>query len=164
MPLGKEEILKRYGSTATSPQDVENEHIVLRAWFVDLALYLDTNLPDGRAKQCVETALESASMWAHKSLAGATPQPKVIKEFPIIIPPGSFGYDPRTIPVYIHDSGSRRIVVGEGTVCPDGTVKTRFVAKDAFEKFKEGAHHLWITTSHGIAFDGSDAYIEIFKD
>lgn len=74
--LGKLEIENRFGfhkatiegDNATLPQ-----HRDLRLMFREFAEFLDEILPAGRARALAFTELESASMWAHKSIAEQAP-------------------------------------------------------------------------------------------
>lgn len=71
--LGEEEIRNRFGHHAASiegPNPNEKTHETIRSEFVLLAKALDELLPDGRGKSVMFTELETASMWAHKTLAG----------------------------------------------------------------------------------------------
>lgn len=70
--LGKQEIVNRFGhhdAAIEGPNPNEEVHKDVRALFVDLATKLDVLLPEGRGKSVMFTELESASMWAHKTLA-----------------------------------------------------------------------------------------------
>lgn len=67
--LGREEIKKRFGTTATPPPGTETPHDVLRQGFIYLAEHIDQIMVDGREKSVALTELEMASMWAHKGLA-----------------------------------------------------------------------------------------------
>ena len=74
--LGKVEIENRLGfhkGTIEGPHATAPRHAELRRRFVLFALMLDDVLPDGRAKSVAFTELESASMWAHKSIAEQAP-------------------------------------------------------------------------------------------
>lgn len=74
--LSKQEIENRFGfhkgtiegANATAPK-----HADLRVKFREFAEMLEEVLPDGRAKSIAFTELESASMWAHKSIAETAP-------------------------------------------------------------------------------------------
>lgn len=68
----EEEIQNRFGHTAASiegPNPKEEIHAQIRSEFVLLARALEDLLPDGRGKSVAFTELETASMWAHKTLA-----------------------------------------------------------------------------------------------
>jgi len=75
--LGKEEIENRFGfhkGIIEGPNATLPKHAELRRKFVEFAEYLDRALPDGgRPKVLVFTELETASMWAHKSIAETAP-------------------------------------------------------------------------------------------
>lgn len=76
MPLGKEEIRNRFGfhkGTIEGPNATAPKHADLREVFIGLAEYLDETLPEGRARSVAFTELETASMWAHKSVAETAP-------------------------------------------------------------------------------------------
>lgn len=80
MALGKQEIESRFGfhkGTIEGPNATAPRHAALRVEFREFAEMLDDALPDGRAKSQMFTELESASMWAHKSIAEQAP---VVKE------------------------------------------------------------------------------------
>lgn len=66
------EIRQRFGHSAAAiegPNPNEEIHAAIREKFVALAQDLDDLLPDGRGKSVMFTELETASMWAHKTLA-----------------------------------------------------------------------------------------------
>lgn len=72
MALGRDEIDNRFGhhdAAIEGPNPHDDVHKDVRALFVDLAEKLDVLLPDGRGKAVMFTELETASMWAHKTLA-----------------------------------------------------------------------------------------------
>lgn len=71
--LDDKEITRRFGHHKASiegPNPDEETHQRIRTWFMGLAEELDEILPDGRGKSVMFTELETASMWAHKTLAG----------------------------------------------------------------------------------------------
>lgn len=72
MAIGNEEIVNRFGyhkaTDKTGPQ-----HQEIRGAFIELGMFLDELLPDGRAKSVAFTELESASMWANKAIAEQAP-------------------------------------------------------------------------------------------
>lgn len=76
MMLTKHEIEHRFGnhkatiegSNATLPK-----HQELREIYKRIAAELDSCLPDCRNKSLALTALEEASMWSHKAIAGTAP-------------------------------------------------------------------------------------------
>lgn len=78
--LGADEIEHRFGFHKAT---IEGENATLpihrdtRLKFREFAEWLDDTLPQGRAKAVMFTELESASMWAHKSIAETAP---VIRE------------------------------------------------------------------------------------
>jgi hypothetical protein len=74
--LGRTEIENRFGfhkGTIEGPNATAPHHSGLRRVFMDFAAYLDSALPDGRTKAVAFTELETASMWAHKSIAETAP-------------------------------------------------------------------------------------------
>ena len=71
--IGREEIERRFGSTAISPAEQANPHFRLRRVYIDLAEVLDEALEDGRTKSLAFTQLEDSAMWAHKSLSSKSP-------------------------------------------------------------------------------------------
>ena len=74
--LSKQEILRRFGThkpTVSGPNPTSQYHAKLRLQFIRLAAVLEAALPDGREKDQAFTALENASMWAHKSVATQAP-------------------------------------------------------------------------------------------
>ena len=78
--LGDEELENRFGfhkGTIEGPNATVPRHAALRTAFTSFATMLDDSLPDGRAKSVAMTELESASMWAHKSIAEQAP---IVKE------------------------------------------------------------------------------------
>jgi hypothetical protein len=78
--LGEQEINNRFGfhsATVEGPNATGPMHTELRRKFVEFANMLDAALPDSRAKSVAMTELESASMWAHKSVASLAPTDKI---------------------------------------------------------------------------------------
>lgn len=70
--LSDEQIERRFGHHAAAiegPNPNEEIHADIREAFKKLARTLDQLLPPGRGKSVMFTELETASMWAHKSLA-----------------------------------------------------------------------------------------------
>lgn len=71
-----EEIENRFGfhkGTVEGPNATAPRHYQLRRDAVEFALMLDYVLPPGRAKSVAFTELETALMWAHKSIAEQAP-------------------------------------------------------------------------------------------
>lgn len=68
--LNDKEIQERFGPHSARIESPERQadHAYLRDRFVIMAEDLNHDLPEGRAKSIALTELESASMWAHKSL------------------------------------------------------------------------------------------------
>lgn len=70
--IGPVEIHRRLGfhpgTPATAPLFEEN-----RSGAIDLALYWDQSIPDGREKALAITALQEALMWANAAVACASP-------------------------------------------------------------------------------------------
>lgn len=74
--LGAEEIENRFGfhkATIEGDNATLPNHVTVRRLFREFAEQLDELLPSGRAKYVAFTELESASMWAHKSIAEKAP-------------------------------------------------------------------------------------------
>jgi hypothetical protein len=74
--VGEEEIRNRFGfhkGTVEGPNATAPRHSYLRVHFMEFADMLDRVLPPGRAKSVAFTELETASMWAHKSIAEQAP-------------------------------------------------------------------------------------------
>lgn len=74
--LTDEELKNRFGAhkaTIEGPNPSAGIHQNLREAFLDLAELLDYRLPDGRQKEVMFEHLETASMWAHKTLAAEQP-------------------------------------------------------------------------------------------
>ena len=74
--LGLNEIKNRFGfhkGTIEGPNATAPQHADLRTEFINFADSLDECLPDGRSKSLSMTALEEASMWAHKAIAETAP-------------------------------------------------------------------------------------------
>ena len=67
--LGPQEIERRFGSTAKSPDATVSSHDSLRELFVNLATALDAVTGEGHSKDQALIRLQEASMWAHKALA-----------------------------------------------------------------------------------------------
>lgn len=80
MPLGTNEIEHRFGfhkATIEGDNATLPKHRDVRIKFRELAEWLDSILPEGRAKSVAFTQLENASMWSHKAIAETAP---VIRE------------------------------------------------------------------------------------
>lgn len=76
MPIGQDDIENRFGfhkATVEGDQATLPRHRDIRLKFREFAEFLDGVLPDGRAKSVAFTELETASMWAHKSVAENAP-------------------------------------------------------------------------------------------
>ena len=75
--LNDSEILNRFGyhraTEITGPR-----HNVNREKFAEMCAFLDTVLPEGRAKDKALETLEEASMWANKAIAELAP---VVKDY-----------------------------------------------------------------------------------
>lgn len=74
--LGKDEIEHRFGfhkATIEGANATLPVHSDTRLMFREFAEWLDSNLPDGRAKSVAMTELENASMWSHKAIAEMAP-------------------------------------------------------------------------------------------
>ena len=74
--LGTQEIEHRFGfhkATIEGDNATLPIHINTRLKFREFAEYMAETLPDGRAKSVFFTELETASMWAHKSIAELAP-------------------------------------------------------------------------------------------
>lgn len=74
--LTEEEIENRFGmhkATIEGPNPSAVLHRNTRRDFVLLADILNVRLPDGREKDVMFEHLETASMWAHKTLAKGQP-------------------------------------------------------------------------------------------
>lgn len=71
-----EEIESRFGwhkATIEGPDATQPKHNRLRRMFLDLAHELNDGLPPCRETSLAFTALEEASMWAHKAVAKLAP-------------------------------------------------------------------------------------------
>lgn len=71
MALGLAEIVKRMGYHRSTPQTISTFEEI-RHRFIELALYLDETLPDGRDKAEAQTNLEYAEMRAITAVARDT--------------------------------------------------------------------------------------------
>ena len=74
--IGKEVIESRFGfhkATIEGANATRPMHTALRYFFVKNARDLDSMLEDSREKSLAFTALEEASMWAHKAIAQSAP-------------------------------------------------------------------------------------------
>lgn len=72
MPVGSDEIRNRFGyhkgTEVTIPQ-----HEQIREAYIAFATFLDTALPDGRAKSTCMTWVQQSSMWANFAIAETAP-------------------------------------------------------------------------------------------
>lgn len=70
--LEKGDLVERFGyhkaTDKTGPI-----HQDIRGHFLEMAMWLNDTLPEGRAKSMAMTELESASMWANKAVAELAP-------------------------------------------------------------------------------------------
>lgn len=76
MSYSSEEIEHRFGfhkATLEGPEATLPKHRDTRLKFREFAEWLDSILPDGRAKSVAFTELENASMWCHKAIAETAP-------------------------------------------------------------------------------------------
>lgn len=76
MSLGANEIEHRFGfhkATVEGENATLPKHRDTRLKFREFAEWLDSLLPEGRAKSVAFTELENASMWAHKAIAETAP-------------------------------------------------------------------------------------------
>lgn len=74
--VGSEQIAHRFGfhkGTTEGENATVPKHEDLRSAYKSFAEYLDTILPQGRAKSIAFTELESAAMWSHKAVAEQAP-------------------------------------------------------------------------------------------
>lgn len=74
--FGAVELRSRFGfhkAAIEGPNASTQVHANLREIFLEVAIYLDGVLPHNRAKSLALTELETASMWAHKTLAAEDP-------------------------------------------------------------------------------------------
>lgn len=84
--FGIDEIEDRFGFHKAT---IEGENATLpihrdtRIEFRKFASWLDVTIPDSRAKEIMMQELESASMWAHKSIASRSP---LIRESHLDVP------------------------------------------------------------------------------
>lgn len=87
--LGPQEIERRFGSTAKSPDATVSSHDSLRELFVNLATALDAVTGEGHSKDQALIRLQEASMWAHKALAdrwNEVQQERLRQQLPLDIP------------------------------------------------------------------------------
>lgn len=73
MPLGKDEILKRFGSHPPKSPVEAHRHDQVRQAFIDFSEFLDLILPDGRAKSTAMTKLQEAAFWSNFGIAELSP-------------------------------------------------------------------------------------------
>jgi hypothetical protein len=74
--IGNDEIEHRFGfhkATIEGDNATLPKHRDTRLKFRAFAEFLDSVLPEGRAKSVAFTELENASMWSHKALAETAP-------------------------------------------------------------------------------------------
>jgi hypothetical protein len=72
MPVGKDELVNRFGFHAGTPDTVP-QHEVMREAYLAFAEFLDQKLPDGRAKSTTMTWLQQSSMWANFAICEQAP-------------------------------------------------------------------------------------------
>lgn len=74
--LGIEELEKRFGThiATTEGEDATlPKHDAVRDAFMKMVLFLDAQVPNGRAKNVMLTHLEDAVMWANKAISYDAP-------------------------------------------------------------------------------------------
>lgn len=74
--IGQKEIEHRFGfhkATIEGEEATKPLHTELRVQFKAFANELNSHIPEGREKSLLFTALEEASMWAHKAVANTAP-------------------------------------------------------------------------------------------
>lgn len=72
MAMGIKELQNRFGYHPATP-DTAPQHARIRNLFLDLAITLDSALPDGRDKSLALTELQSAMHWSNSAIAMLTP-------------------------------------------------------------------------------------------
>src|SRR5678816_291279 len=72
MPVGRPESLNRFGYHKGTSETMP-KHEQLRETYMAFAEYLDSMLPDGRAKSTTMTWLQQSSMWANFAIAESAP-------------------------------------------------------------------------------------------
>lgn len=80
LPISDSDIQNRFGfhkATIEGPESSTALHAQLRREFMSFATLLNNNLERSREASLAFTALEEASMWAHKAIAAGDP---LIKE------------------------------------------------------------------------------------
>lgn len=72
MPIGRDEILHRFGS---HPPNVvtSQKHDKVREGYISFAEFLDMVLPDGRTKTLVFDRLQETAMWSNFAIAETIP-------------------------------------------------------------------------------------------
>lgn len=77
MAIGKDEIRSRFSQHRAEleldQQQQRIDHLTVQEEFIAISKFLDSILPDGRAKDISMTHLEDASMWANKAIAHQHP-------------------------------------------------------------------------------------------
>lgn len=76
MSLSALELVNRYGhhtATTEGPDPTLPKHDIIRSNFLQISIVMNDLLPEGRCKEEVHRLLETASMWANKSVAEAAP-------------------------------------------------------------------------------------------
>lgn len=108
--VGSKEIESRFGThkaTIEGPEATAPKHYELRVKFKEFANYLDEVLPPGKLKRWVFKALETSSMWAHKSIA---------EKAPLLIedaPPTYETIDSKKLSEFIASAGKHGSAVGK---------------------------------------------------
>jgi hypothetical protein len=72
MPVGKREIHNRFGYHPAT-EETKKQHEQVRETYEAFAIFLDSLLPDGRAKSTCMTWLQQSSMWANFAVAQQAP-------------------------------------------------------------------------------------------
>jgi hypothetical protein len=77
MSVGPDEIRHRFGHHPVTAAMRQNRETIQEA-YIAFAEFLDTILPDGRAKSTAFTGLQQSAMWAEYAISATTPARKVM--------------------------------------------------------------------------------------
>lgn len=76
--MSRTDMEHRFGFHAATTKEKKMEHNSVRISFLNMAIWLDSELPDGREKATALTNLEQAMFWSNAAVARNVPAPPSI--------------------------------------------------------------------------------------
>jgi hypothetical protein len=75
--INEEDLKNRFAFHPPQTEAVRQVHVDVRMACLDLALFINQQVPAGREKSLAITHLEEVMMWANKAIANSRPQDAV---------------------------------------------------------------------------------------